>query len=194
MILIIGGVPSDRQRTSRKSHSPYPMFKKKSKKQLMEFSRPPKLSGKVNVCVGLPLTALWLLRCWKIDCWYNGTTIFSYIVLLLMLSIGIYRWAFRKGAISDTVTLGGFSNRMYLRYRQLYMPVGIAAGFLLIFLFTTLPSLISYGIKGLSVQTFSDDLTTFGWMYILVLYKVLKSYVDFYEYYRSSEASRKKVD
>lgn len=170
------------------------MFKKRSKKQLMEFSRPPKLSGKVNVCVGLPLTALWLLRCWKIDCWYNGTTIFSYIVLLLMLSTGIYRWAFRKGAISDTVTLGGFSNRMYLRYRQLYMPVGIAAGFLLIFLFTTLPSLISYGIKGLSVQTFSDDLTTFGWMYILVLYKVLKSYVDFYEYYRSSEASRKKVD
>lgn len=170
------------------------MFKKKSKKQLMEFSRPPKLSGKVNVCVGLPLTALWLLRCWKIDCWYNGTTIFSYIVLLLMLSTGIYRWAFRKGAISDTVTLGGFSNRMYLRYRQLYMPVGIAAGFLLIFLFTTLPSLISYGIKGLSVQTFSDDLTTFGWMYILVLYKVLKSYIDFYEYYRSSEASRKKVD
>ena len=170
------------------------MFKKKSKKQLMEFNRPPKLSGKVNVCVGLPLTALWLLRCWKIDCWYNGTTIFSYIVLLLMLSTGIYRWAFRKGAISDTVTLGGFSNRMYLRYRQLYMPVGIAAGFLLIFLFTTLPSLISYGIKGLSVQTFSDDLTTFGWMYILVLYKVLKSYVDFYEYYRSSEASRKKVD
>lgn len=170
------------------------MFKKKSKKQLMEFSRPPKLSGKANVCVGLPLTALWLLRCWKIDCWYNSTTIFSYIVLLLMLSTGIYRWAFRKGAISDTVTLGGFNNRMYLRYRQLYMPVGIAAGFLLIFLFTTLPSLISYGIKGLSVQTFSDDLTTFGWMYILVLYKVLKSYVDFYEYYRSSEASRKKVD
>ena len=76
------------------------MLKKKSKKQLMEFSRSPKLSGKVNVCIGLPLTALWLLRCWKIDCWYNGTTILSYIVLLLMVGTGIYRWAFRKGAIS----------------------------------------------------------------------------------------------
>ena len=115
MILIIGGVPSDRQRTSRKSHSPYPMFKKKSKKQLMEFSRPPKLSGKANVCVGLPLTALWLLRCWKIDCWYNSTTIFSYIVLLLMLSTGIYRWAFRKGAISNRLARSGEHRNIYSR-------------------------------------------------------------------------------
>lgn len=170
------------------------MLKKKSKKQLMEFSRSPKLSGKVNVCIGLPLTALWLLRCWKIDCWYNGTTILSYIVLLLMVGTGIYRWAFRKGAISDTVTLGGFSNRMYLRYRQLYMPVGIGAGFLLIFVFTALLTLIGDGIDGLTIQRLSEELATFGWMFILVLYKVLKSYIDFYEYYRSPEASRKKVD
>lgn len=163
------------------------MFKNKSKKQLMKFSRSSKLSGKVNVCIGLPLTALWLLRCWKIDCWYNGTTIFSYIILLLMVGTGIYRWAFRKGAISDTVTLGSFSNRMYLRYSRLYIPVGIAAGFLLIFVLTTLITLISYGIKEFTVQAFSDVQTTFGWIYILVLYKVLKSYVDFYEYYRSPE-------
>lgn len=170
------------------------MLKKKSKKQQMEFSRSPKLSGKVNVCVGLPLTALWLLRCWKIDCWYNATTIFSYILLLLMMGTGIYRWAFRKGAISDTITLGCFSNRMYLRYRRLYMPVGIAAGFLLIFVFMTLLTVIDDGIDGLTVQRLADDLTAFGWMFILILYKVLKSYVDFYEYYRSPEASRKKVD
>lgn len=170
------------------------MLKKKSKKQQMEFSRSPKLSGKVNVCLGLPLTALWLLRCWKIDCWYNGTTILSYIVLLLMVGTGIYRWAFRKGAISDTITLGGFSNCMYLRYRRLYIPVGIAAGFLLIFALTTLISLIDSGIGGLSIQTFSYNLTALGWMYILVLYKIMRSYIDFYEYYRSPKASRKKVD
>ena len=160
----------------------------------MEFSRSPKLSGKVNVCLGLPLAVLWILRCWKIDCWYNATTIFSYILLLLMMGTGIYRWAFRKGAISDTITLGGFSNRMYLRYRRLYIPVGIAAGFLLIFALTTLISLIDSGTGGLSIQTFSDNLTALGWMYILVLYKIMRSYIDFYEYYRSPEASRKKVD
>lgn len=170
------------------------MFKKKSNKQQMEFSRSPKLSGKVNVCLGLPLAVLWILRCWKIDCWYNATTIFSYILLLLMMGTGIYRWAFRKGAISDTITLGGFSNRMYLRYRRLYIPVGIAAGFLLIFALTTLISLIDSGTGGLSIQTFSDNLTALGWMYILVLYKIMRSYIDFYEYYRSPEASRKKVD
>ena len=76
---------------------------------------------------------------------------------------------------------------MYLRYRRLYMPVGIAAGFLLIFVFMTLLTVIDDGIDGLTVQRLADDLTAFGWMFILILYKVLKSYVDFYEYYRSSE-------
>lgn len=33
-------------------------WKKKSKKQLMTFDRSPRLSGKVNVCFGLPLLAL----------------------------------------------------------------------------------------------------------------------------------------
>lgn len=50
-------------------------WKKKSKKQLMTFDRSPRLSGKVNVCFGLALLALWLLRCYHINCWTNGTTI-----------------------------------------------------------------------------------------------------------------------
>lgn len=169
-------------------------WKKKSKKQLMTFDRSPRLSGKVNVCFGLPLLALWLLRCYHINCWTNGTTILSFAVLAYIIGSGVYRWALRRGAISDTVTLGGLNNRMYLRYGRLYIPLGFAVNFIAFWALVLLLTLIANDFKAVPLGDVVDIFTTLAWLIILQLYKVWKSYVDFYEFYRSPEASRKFID
>ena len=41
------------------------MFRKRKKKKIrLAYSRNPRLTGKVGVCFGLPMLALWILRCY----------------------------------------------------------------------------------------------------------------------------------
>ena len=93
----------------------------------MSFSRNPKVDGVVDLAFGLPLAALWLLRCYELDCWTNVTTIVSYIYLAFIIFGGAYKLLFRHGAIEGEVTLGGFYSRMYLRLGWWFLPVGLAA-------------------------------------------------------------------
>lgn len=93
-------------------------------------------------------------------------------MLAFIIGSGVYRWALRRGAISDTVTLGGFNNRMYLRYDRLYIPLGFAVKFIAFWALVLLLTLIANDFKAVPLGDVVDIFTTLAWLIILQLYKV----------------------
>lgn len=168
--------------------------KRKSRKKLMSFDRSPRLSGKVNVLFGVPLLALWTLRCHMLDSWTSLNSILSFAILAWIISSGVYRWTFRKGAVNDTVTLGGFADRMYHRFGRRYIPYGIVGGLVAYSALCAVLTLIDNSFKALPMGELSGVATTLAWILLLIMYDVWKSYIDLYEYYRSPEASHKYID
>lgn len=168
--------------------------KRKSRKKLMSFDRSPRLSGKVDVLFGVPLAALWTLRCYMLDNWTSLHTIFTFVILAWIIGSGVYCWAFRKGAVSDTVTLGGFADRMYHRFKRRYIPYGIVGGFAAYCALCVILTLIDNSFKALPLGELSGLATTLAWILLLTMHDVWKSYIDLYEYYRSPEASHKYID
>ena len=160
----------------------------------MSFSRNPKMAGVVDVAFGLPLAALWLLRCYELDCWTNGTTIVSYIYLAFIIFGGAYKLLFRHGAIEGEVTLGGFYNRMYLRLGWWFLPVGLAACVMVFTAAVLFLTSVDYGFTELPLDSLRHVSTAFAWALMAMMYGIVTRYFSFREYYRSPEASRKKVD
>lgn len=160
----------------------------------MSFSRNPKVDGVVDLAFGLPLAALWLLRCYELDCWTNVTTIISYIYLAFIIFGGAYKLLFRHGAIEDEVTLGGFYNRMYLRLGWWFLPVGLAACIMVFTAAVMLLTSVDYGFTELPLDSLRHVSTAFAWALMAMMYGIVTRYFSFREYYRSPETSRKKVD
>ena len=160
----------------------------------MSFSRNPKAAGVVDVAFGLPLAALWLLRCYELDCWTNVTTIVSYIYLAFIIFGGAYKLLFRHGAIEGEVTLGGFYNRMYLRLGWWFLPAGLSACVDIYVAAVLLLTSIDYGFTELPLDSLRHVSTAFAWALMAMMYGIVRRYFSFREYYRSPEASRKKVD
>lgn len=160
----------------------------------MSFSRNPKAAGVVDVAFGLPLAALWLLRCYELDCWTNVTTIISYIYLAFIIFGGAYKLLFRHGAIEDEVTLGGFYNRMYLRLGWWFIPAGLAACVMVFTAAVLLLTSVDSGFTELPLDGLRHVSTAFAWALMAMMYGIVMRYFSFREYYRSPEASRKKVD
>lgn len=160
----------------------------------MSFSRNPKVDGVVDLAFGLPLAALWLLRCYELDCWGNVTTIVSYIYLAFIIFGGAYKLLFRHGAIEGEVTLGGFYNRMYLRLGWWFLPVGLAACVMVFTAAVLFLTSVDYGFTELPLDSLRHVSTAFAWALMAMMYGIVTRYFSFREYYRSPEASRKKVD
>ena len=160
----------------------------------MSFSRNPKVAGVVDVAFGLPLAALWLLRCHELDCWTKGTTIISYAYLAFIIFGGAYKLLFRHGAIEGEVTLGGFYNRMYLRLGWWFLPVGLAACVVVFTAAVLLLTSVDSGFTELPLDGLRHVSTAFAWALMAMMYGIVTRYFSFREYYRSPEASRKKVD
>lgn len=160
----------------------------------MSFSRNPKVDGVVDLAFGLPLAALWLLRCYELDCWTNGTTIVSYIYLAFIIFGGAYKLLFRHGAIESEVTLGGFYNHMYLRLGWWFLPVGLAACVMVFTAAVLFLTSVDYGFTELPLDSLRHVSTAFAWALMAMMYGIVTRYFSFREYYRSPEASRKKVD
>lgn len=160
----------------------------------MSFSRNPKVDGVVDLAFGLPLAALWLLRCYELDCWTNGTTIVSYIYLAFIIFGGAYKLLFRHDAIEGEVTLGGFYNRMYLRLGWWFLPVGLAACVMVFTAAVLFLTSVDYGFTELPLDSLRHVSTAFAWALMAMMYGIVTRYFSFREYYRSPEASRKKVD
>ena len=168
--------------------------KRKKNTKKMAFSRAPKQDGLVDLAFGLPLAALWLLRCHELDCWTNGTTILSYIYLAFIIFGGAYKLLFRRGAIEDEVTLGGFYNRMYLRLGLLFVPAGLAACVVVYTAFVLLLASVDSGFTELPLDDLQHDSTATAWLLILMMYGVVTTYFSFRAFYRSPEESRHEVD
>lgn len=168
--------------------------KRKKNTKKMAFSRAPKQDGLVDLAFGLPLAALWLLRCHELDCWTNGTTILSYIYLAFIIFGGAYKLLFRRGAIEDEVTLGGFYNRMYLRLGWLFVPAGLAACIVVYTAFVLLLASVDSGFTELPLDDLQHDSTATAWLLMLMMYGVVTTYFSFHAFYHSPEESRHEVD
>ena len=168
--------------------------KRKKNTKKMAFSRAPKQDGLVDLAFGLPLAALWLLRCHELDCWTNGTTILSYIYLAFIIFGGAYKLLFRRGAIKDEVTLGGFYNRMYLRLGWLFVPAGLAACVVVYTAFVLLLESVDSGFTELPLDDLQHDSTATAWLLMLMMYGVVTTYFSFRAFYHSPEESRHEVD
>ena len=168
--------------------------KRKKNTKKMAFSRAPKQDGLVDLAFGLPLAALWLLRCHELDCWTNGTTILSYIYLAFIIFGGAYKLLFRRGAIEDEVTLGGFYNRMYLRLGWLFVPAGLAACVVVYTAFVLLLESVDSGFTELPPDDLQHDSTATAWLLMLMMYGVVTTYFSFRAFYHSPEESRHEVD
>ena len=168
--------------------------KRKKNTKKMAFSRAPKQDGLVDLAFGLPLAALWLLRCHELDCWTNGTTILSYIYLAFIIFGGAYKLLFRRGAIEDEVTLGGFYNRMYLRLGWLFVPAGLAACVVVYTAVVLLLASVDSGFTELPLDDLQHDSTATAWLLMLMMYGVVTTYFSFRAFYHSPEESRHEVD
>ena len=168
--------------------------KRKKNTRKMAFSRAPKQDGLVDLAFGLPLAALWLLRCHELDCWTNGTTILSYTYLAFIIFGGAYKLLFRRGAIEDEVTLGGFYNRMYLRLGWLFVPAGLAACIVVYTAFVLLLASVDSGFTELPLDDLQHDSTATAWLLMLMMYGVVTTYFSFRAFYHSPEESRHEVD
>ena len=168
--------------------------RKKSKKKLMFFSTDPKVSGRIDVLFGLPMTALWLLRCHEIGKWVGTSEIVSYAVLAIIVFGGLYNLFIRKGAVERNVTLGDVWHKAYLRLGRWFVPVGFVA---VVVGYSALVAVLTLFFDD-DEATFSGSVshivTALGWLLICMLYSVVRRYVDFREYYRSPVASREEVD
>lgn len=168
--------------------------KKKSAKKLVAFSTDPKTSGLVDVAFGVPITLLFVLRCHELDCWLTFGTIVSFLLLGYILVNGTYRLLFRKGAVQDNVTLGSLHHKLYQRFGRWFIPVGFV---LYIAAFTALVAVLSllFVDEGMTVQgSVSHVCLSLSWLLIGLMYKVVRSYVDFRHYYSSPKDSRKEID
>ena len=168
--------------------------KRKKNTKKMAFSRAPKQDGLVDLAFGLPLAALWLLRCHELDCWTNGTTILSYIYLAFIIFGGAYKLLFRRGAIEDEVTLGGFYNRMYLRLGWLFVPAGLAACVVVYTALVLLLASVDSGFTELPLDDLQHDSTATAWLLMLMMYRIVTTYFSFRAFYHSPEESRHEVD
>lgn len=169
-------------------------WKRKSRKKTVTFSRNPRLSGKVDVLFGVPLAALWLLRCYELDSWTNGAAITSYIVLAYIIFGGLYKLLFTKGLETVQMELGGLYNRMYLRLGRRFVPVGIGASVAIYIALSLLLSAFSEGDAKVWLKDFVHVLTAFAWALLLMMYTVVNRYVIFREYYRYAAARREDVN
>lgn len=171
------------------------MFRKKKKKKIrMAYSRNPRFTGKVGVCFGLPMLALWILRCYEIDSWTTLTSIISYASLAFIIGFGLYHWVFCRRVVTCSVTLGDFRHSMYLRFGRRYLLVGLAAVMVVYPLVPVLLTLIDNGFGGFTAASFMHNFDATAWMLVLMAYKVVDSYIDYTDYYRSPESSREKLD
>ena len=107
---------------------------------------------------------------------------------------GAYKLLFRHGAIKDEVTLGGFYNRMYPRLGWWFLPVGLAACVMVFTAAVLLLTSVDYGFTELPLDSLRHVSTAFAWALMAMMYGIVTRYFSFREYYRSPEASRKKVD
>ena len=160
----------------------------------MSFSRNPKVDGVVDLAFGLPLAALWLLRCYELDCWTNVTTIVSYIYLAFIIFGGAYKLLFRHGAIEGEVTLGGFYNRMYLRLGWWFLPVGLAACVMVFTAAVLLLTSVDYGFTELPLDSLHHVSTAFAWALMAMMYGIVTRYFSFREYYRSPEFQQSQAE
>ena len=171
------------------------MFRKRKKKKIrMAYSRNPRLTGKVGVCFGLPMLALWILRCYEIDSWTTLTSIISYASLAFIIGFGLYHWVFCRRVVTCSVALGDFRHSMYLRFGRRYLPVGLVAVMVVYPLVPVLLTLIDNGFGGFTAAAFMHYFDATAWMLVLMAYKVVDSYIDYTDYYRSPESSREKLD
>ena len=168
--------------------------KRKKNTKKMAFSRAPKQDGLVDLAFGLPLAALWLLRCHELDCWTNGTTILSYIYLAFIIFGGAYKLLFRRGAIEDEVTHGVFYNRMYLGLGWLFVPAGLAACVVVYTAFVLWLESVDSGVTDLPLDDLQHDSTATAWLLMLMMYRIVTTYFSFRAFYHSPEESRHEVD
>ena len=169
-------------------------WKSKSHKKTVTFDRNPRLSGKVDVFFGVPLAALWLLRCYELDSWTNSAAITSYIVLAYIIFGGLYKLLIAKGAQRVQMELGGLYHRMYLRLGRWFVPVGIGASVVVYVGASLLLSAFSDGDVNAWLEDLRYILTTFAWALMLMMYTVVNRYVIFREYYRYAAAQREDTD
>ena len=107
---------------------------------------------------------------------------------------GAYKLLFRRGAIEDEVTLGGFYNRMYLRLGWLFVPAGLAACVVVYTAFVLLLASVDSGFTELPLDDLQHDSTATAWLLMLMMYGVVTTYFSFRAFYHSPEESRHEVD
>lgn len=168
--------------------------RKKSKKKLMLFSTDPKVLGKIDLLFGLPMTAIWLLRCHELVRWTDFNAIFTHAVLAFIVFSGLYNLFIRRGAVERNVTLGDVWHKAYLRLGRWFVPVGFAAVVVGLFALVTVLSLVIDGEVPTFSGGFSHIVTSLGWMLICMLYGVVRRYVDFRAYYRAPVKSSEEID
>lgn len=162
----------------------------KSRRITVAFSCSPKPVGMQTVCLGLLMQPVWIYNYVAFGMSWNTLALASLGISVLAFIAGVLLWFVKRTAIERTVRLGGWTERLYLRGRRLFLAVTLGAGLAVYLVLSAVCSGI-YVDEGMArgaafVRYFISHL----WE-LLVLFEIaVDRFTAFRQYYRSPVGTR----
>lgn len=151
---------------------------------IVEFECSPAAEGKLTVVCGLLLALLCIVSS-STNGFFTASGIIIISVITAVISAwGIYLWKFRRRPLKREVTLGTWSNRLYLRNRLLYFAATMACN-AVIFLFVVFVCTLVFDGFGALADEFTGRLSKWFGLLIILLIITSKNYLGYYQYYHS---------
>jgi len=157
------------------------------------FSCSPKLTGKVSTAFGLLLLPVEINNCMAVGLLWHWLTTPALVIMVAAFAAGIGLWFFKRTAIERTVTLGGWTERLYRRGRTAYFAVTMGVSLLL---YAALSANCA-GVYADLGMTYGDAFARYFienlWMLLVMFQLAVERYTAFWQYDRSPATSRRVV-
>lgn len=151
---------------------------------IVEFECSPAAEGKLTVVCGLLFALLCIVGISTKELFAASEIIIISVITAVISAWGIYLWKFRRRPLKREVTLGTWSNRLYLRNRLLYFAVAIVCNAVIFLSAVFVCTLVFHGFGALADE-FTDRLNKWFGLLIVSLLITLKNYLGYYQYYHS---------
>lgn len=151
---------------------------------IVEFECSPVTEGKLTVVCGLLFALLLIVGSSTKRIFAASEIMILSVITVVITAWGIYLWQFRRRPLKREVTLGTWSNRLYLRSRLLYFAAAMACNAVIFSAAVFVCTLVFHGFGALADE-FTDRLNRWLGLLIVLILITSKNYLGFYQYYHS---------
>lgn len=157
------------------------------------FSCSPKPVGMSGVAFGLLMQPVWIYDYVASGMSWSMLSVASLAVSVAGFAAGVGLWLFKRTAIERTVRLGGWTERLYLKGRRLFLAVTLGAGLAVYSAFAAVCSGIYVDDGMARGDAFVKYFVSHLWELLVLFGIAVDRFTAFLQYYRSPVETRRVV-